>query len=59
MKRAPVQDSRVDALDEQLRQMDRLYRSATPEQQRTLRVNREKVRRQRQAIINARRNAGR
>jgi hypothetical protein len=45
-----MSDSRIAALEEQLRQMDRLYRSATEEQQRTLRRNRETVRRQLQAL---------
>jgi hypothetical protein len=42
---------RVRALDEQLRQMDRLSRSCPPEKRQQLQHNREVVRRQRQALL--------
>jgi hypothetical protein len=42
---------RVRALDEQLRQMDRLALSCPPEKRRQLNHNREVVRRQRQALL--------
>ena len=46
-----TQDTRVAALDAQLRQMDRLARSCPPEKRAQLTQNRETVRRQRQALL--------